>query len=59
LELCLQRFSYETSSLEIPAGDTEIRMKGPMGAAAAQAGQIRLAREARMLAEKKKKESGI
>ena len=59
LELCLQRFSYETSSLEIPAGDTEIRMKGPMGAATAQAGQIRLAREARMLAEKKKKESGI
>jgi hypothetical protein len=46
------------------AGDTEIRMKGPMGAAAAPAGkslagQIRLAREARMLAEKKKKESGI
>ena len=46
------------------AGDTEIRMKGPMGAAAAPAGkslagQIRLAREARMLAEKKKKQSGI
>ncbi|HAT56551.1 MAG TPA: hypothetical protein DCS74_03125, partial [Veillonellaceae bacterium] len=43
------------------AGDTEIRMKGPMGAAAAPAGkslagQIRLAREAHMLAEKKKKE---
>ena len=42
------------------AGDTEIRMKGPMGAAAAPAGkslagQIRLAREAHMLAEKKKK----
>ncbi len=42
------------------AGDTEIRMKGPMGAAAAPAGkslagQIRLAREAHIQAEKKKK----
>ena len=42
------------------AGDTEIRMKGPMGAAAAPAGkslagQLRLAREAHILAEKKKK----
>lgn len=42
------------------AGDTEARLKGTMGAAApagkSLAGQIRLAREAHMLAEKKKKE---
>ncbi len=65
-DFTLDKLTDDTSFSQINgacfvAGDTEIRMKGPMGAAAAPAGkslagQIRLAREAHMLAEKKKKE---
>lgn len=64
-DFTMEQLTNDTSFSQINgacfvAGDTEIRMKGPMGAAAAPAGkslagQIRLAREAHILAEKKKK----
>jgi hypothetical protein len=64
-DFTMEQLTDDTSFTQINgacfvAGDTEIRMKGPMGAAAAPAGkslagQLRLAREAHMLAEKKKK----
>ena len=68
-DFTLDKLTDDTSFSQINgacfvAGDTEIRMKGPMGAAAAPAGkslagQIRLAREAHMLAEKKEKGNQI